>query len=186
MTVGSGAHVQVSNHSQDQCACTSGVLKEYESVHDYVSNTCDNALSEESCDHHGFFLRLDLHQKDSSTRNQSTPQDRLNIPRTTSVKDTLFPVVRNGRVSHQFWHYWNATRVSLNCSKVTQGISVIHTVLNSFLTAAFMTQPDSNGLLRIFVLRISQTPSAVPISRCPNDMIHIVLVFLDRDDVPSV
>ena len=33
MTVGSGAHIQVSNHSQDQCACMSGVFFEYESVH---------------------------------------------------------------------------------------------------------------------------------------------------------
>ena len=33
MTVGSGAHIQVSNHSQDQRACTSEVLKESESVH---------------------------------------------------------------------------------------------------------------------------------------------------------
>ena len=28
----------------------------------------------------------------------------LNIPRTNSVKDTLFPIARNRRVSHQFWH----------------------------------------------------------------------------------
>ena len=33
MTVGSGAQNQVSNRSQDQCACMSELLKEYESVH---------------------------------------------------------------------------------------------------------------------------------------------------------
>ena len=32
MTVGSISHIQVSNHSQDQCACMSEVLKEFESV----------------------------------------------------------------------------------------------------------------------------------------------------------
>ena len=31
-----------------------------------------------------------------------------------------------------------------------------------------------------------QTLSAIPISRCPNDVIHLVLVRLDRDDVPSL
>ena len=38
----------------------------------------------------------------------------------------------------------------------------------------------------MFLLHISQTPSATPISRCPSDMIHLVLVRLDRDDVPSL
>ena len=37
------------------------------------------------------------------------------------VKDALFPVVRNGLVSHQFGHNRNATRVSLNYNEVTQG-----------------------------------------------------------------
>ena len=33
MTVGLGAHVQVSDYSQDQCACMSEVLEAYESLH---------------------------------------------------------------------------------------------------------------------------------------------------------
>ena len=33
MTVGSRAHAQVSDHTQDQCACMSEVLEEYESLH---------------------------------------------------------------------------------------------------------------------------------------------------------
>ena len=45
MTVGSGAHIQVSNHSQDQCACMSEVLKEFESEHASRVMTRDFASS---------------------------------------------------------------------------------------------------------------------------------------------
>ena len=66
----------------------------------------------------------------SEVINEALTENRLNAPRTTSVKDVLFAVLRNRRVSHQFQH---TTRVSSNCSKVAQGIFVIHTVFNSCL-----------------------------------------------------
>ena len=67
-------------------------------------------------------------------------QHGLRIPRNSYVKEVLLPVVRNKRVTHQFWTYWNTTRVSLNCSEITQGILVIRAVFESFLFAAFMNQ----------------------------------------------
>ena len=114
----------------------------------------DNALSEELLNHHGVLLHLDFLSpqgfrgvKKSACRalslifhTGSAPQDRSNAPRTTSVKDVLFPLVKNRCVSYQFQHYRNTTMVSLNCSKVTQRTLLIHTLPNSFLTASFLNQ----------------------------------------------
>ena len=86
---------------------------------DYVSNDCDNVLSDELCNIMGFFfiwiftIRAQRCKEDYlsyfvaffSIRNQFALQDRLNAPRTTSVKDVVFPVLRNRRVSHQLRHY---------------------------------------------------------------------------------
>ena len=49
MTVGSGAHLQVSNHSQDQCACMSKELKEYEPVHNSKNNKSTQDYSYYRC-----------------------------------------------------------------------------------------------------------------------------------------
>ena len=135
---------------------------------DCVSNTCDNALSEESCNYHGVFFvwifteRIQKCEEDClsasvvflSTRNQST---------TTSVKDILFPVVGNRRVSRQFWHCRNTTRVFMNCSQVTQGIFVIHSIFNSSLTAAFMKQMNPTVVCECYCSisckRLQQHPS---------------------------
>ena len=120
----------------------------------------------------------------SSTRNQSILQDRLNAPRTTSVKDVLFPVVRSRRVSHNFWHYRNTTRVSLNLLEGnTRNFCDPHSI-QLFSYCFFLELTQFNTVLRNVALHASQTPSAIPNSRCPNDMIHLVLVLLDRNDVP--
>ena len=120
-----------------------------------------------------------------SIRNQFALQDRLNAPRTTSVKDVVFPVLRNRRVSHQLRHYRKTTRVSLNCSKVRQGIAVIHTVFNSCLAASFLNKQNPIFFWEILRL-LFFTPSARPVLRWSNDMIHQVLVRLDRKDVPTL
>ena len=73
-----------------------------------------------------------------STRNQSVLKDRLNADRTTPVKNILLPVVRNPNVPHQLRVNWYSTRVSLNCSKVSQGIFGILAVLESCRPALFM------------------------------------------------
>ena len=75
-----------------------------------------------------------------STRNQSVLKDRLNAERTTSVKNKPLPMVRNSNIPHQLRVNWYSTRVSLNCSKVSQGILGILTILNSCLAASFMNK----------------------------------------------
>ena len=72
-----------------------------------------------------------------STQNQSTLKDRLDAERTTPVKDILFPIVRNSNVHHQDRVKWYSTRVSLNCSKVSQGFLGILAVLESWIAASF-------------------------------------------------
>ena len=56
------------------------------------------------------------------------------------IKEFLFPVTRNNRVSHHLWTYRNTTRVSVDCSQITQGLFVIQAVFVSCLAAAFMNQ----------------------------------------------
>ena len=75
-----------------------------------------------------------------STRNQSVLKDRLNAERTTSVKNKPLPMVTNSNIPHQLRVNWYSTRVSLNCSKVSQGILGILTILNSCLAASFMNK----------------------------------------------
>ena len=120
---------------QSQILCFGQLILTNKRHPENVSNDCDNALSEKSCNHHGVLLHLNFHQKGFRGvkktacralslvhQNQYVHQDRLNAPRTTCAKDVLFPVVWNRRASHQFQHYLHPTRVSLSCSKVTQGI----------------------------------------------------------------
>ena len=70
------------------------------------------------------FERIQRCQKDClssfvdlfSSRNYSTRQNGLRVPRNSSVKDVLLPIVRNKCPFHNSWSYWNTTRVSLNSS----------------------------------------------------------------------
>ena len=75
---------------------------------------------------------------------------------------------------------------TLKWSKVTHRIFVIHTVFNSSLICCLHESGESNSCLRMFLQNFSQTPSATPISRCPSDVIRLLLFRLDRDDVPSL
>ena len=80
-----------------------------------------------------------------ATRNQSELKDRLNAEWTTPVKNILFPIGRNSNVHHQLRVNWYSTRVPLNCSKVSQGIIGILTILVfSFLAASFMKKVEGN------------------------------------------
>ena len=99
---------------------------------DNVSNMFCSALSE-NCVIIMVYFHLDFHQKNQRCEEDCLPcfcrflfhlesvrlQERLNAPRTTFVKDLVFPIVRKRLASHQFRHYRNTTGLSLNCSTVT-------------------------------------------------------------------
>ena len=78
-----------------------------------------------------------------STWNESVLQDRLDAERTTDVKNTLFSIVKNRNVPHQLKRNCNSTRVSLNCSKVSQRFFGILTVLEHRLAASLISRSQS-------------------------------------------
>ena len=92
-----------------------------------------------------------------SSPNFTTPQNGLRIPRNSSVKDVLLPAVWNKRVTHQFWPYWNTTKVSLNCSKIAQGILVIQAVFEFFSYCCLHESSTTEILRRNLVRLLVQT-----------------------------
>ena len=74
------------------------------------------------------------------TRNQSILQDRLDAERLTAVKNYTFSNCKEVEKKHQLRVHWYSTRMSLNCSKVSQGIVGILTILDSCHAASFMNK----------------------------------------------
>ena len=72
-----------------------------------------------------------------STRNQYNLKDRLNAEK-DNLCEKNFPNLRNSNILHQPKVTWHSTRVSLNCSKVSQGFFGILTILESCLAASVM------------------------------------------------
>ena len=66
--------------------------------------------------------------------------DGLDSECTTLLKNILFPMVWNPTVPRQLWVNCYSTRVSLNCSKVSQGIFGILAILEPRLAASFMDE----------------------------------------------
>ena len=73
-----------------------------------------------------------------STWNDSVLQDGLDADRTAPVKNFFLPTVRNQNVPHQLRVNCYSTRVSLNCSEVSQGIFGILAELETRLAASLM------------------------------------------------
>ena len=82
-------------------------------------------------------MKHEISQMNNATQNQSVLKDRLDAEGATPAKDILFPILKNSSVPHQLRVNWYSTRVSLNCSRVSQGIFGILAVLES---ASFMNK----------------------------------------------
>ena len=91
---------------------------------------------------------------------------------------------RSSWTIQQHWICWNSTRVSLNCSEVTQGMLRIITVLESCLAASFMNKAKPLLIWEIscsmFCERFQQyRPYGVPMKCCAQIVVHV-----DRNDTP--
>ena len=79
----------------------------------------------------------------------------------------VFPIVRNSNVLHQFNVNWFSARVSLNCSRVSQGILWILAVLESCLAASFTSKSKPLLSLRNLMLHVLKTLPPVLALSCP-------------------
>ena len=106
-----------------------------------------------------------------SSCNESDLKDGLDAERTTLVKHKLLPILRNWFVLHQNRRNRYSTRVSLNCSKVSQWILGILAMFEPRLVASFMDESKPVFFWEIscflFCERFQQfRPYRVPMNCC--------------------
>ena len=111
-----------------------------------------------------------------STRNQSVLKERLNAERTNPCEKYI---PSNSKESE-----CTPSKVSLNCSKIIQGMFGILVVLESCLDASFM-KVEASASLRNFVLHMfCERFQAVPALSCPSEVLRQIVVHLDGNDAP--
>ena len=104
--------------------------------------------------------------------NESSFKDRLDVERTSSVKDKFFSIVWNFDVIHQFRCNHVSTSVSLSCTTRTLSCYYLHTSIKS------------NPFLNIVVLLGLQALSVVLEIYCSNELLRQGLVHIDHSGVP--
>ena len=118
-----------------------------------------------------------------------SPDLRINIKRTFSMKQEFFPFVWNSDVTHQLTRCQIPTSVSLNGTNLQQDVFGIHAVLEPHLVASFtnVLQPicvrefSPSGLLECSPqFQTHRIPmNSAPISWCWNMECHLVAFLED-------